>query len=143
MSRASLRHTSMSFSASRSRRRSIPCCCLGPAEGRVLPHASLRAARVALASTLAALALCPDHAAAITDNQLLFLEAWRAVDKAYVDKTFNNQSWFRYREQAVKNTPMDSRKETYDAIRKMLATLVRPLLHCHKASSESVFSALP
>ena len=32
---------------------------------------------------------------AITTEQLIFLEAWRAVDRAYVDKTFNGQSWFR------------------------------------------------
>ncbi len=34
-------------------------------------------------------------AGAITTEQLLFLEAWRAVDRAYVDKSFNGQSWFR------------------------------------------------
>ena len=27
----------------------------------------------------------------------MFLEAWRAVDRAYVDKSFNGQSWFRVR----------------------------------------------
>jgi hypothetical protein len=32
---------------------------------------------------------------AVTNEQLLFLEAWRAVDRAYVDKTFNGQSWFK------------------------------------------------
>lgn len=37
----------------------------------------------------------PAHA--ITTEQLLFLEAWRAIDRAYVDKSFNNQSWFRVR----------------------------------------------
>ena len=68
-----------------------------------------------------------DEGAAITDNQLLFLEAWRAVDRAYVDKTFNGQTWFRYREQAVKTTRMDSKQDTYGAIRTMLATLVRRL----------------
>jgi hypothetical protein len=62
------------------------------------------------------------------------------VDRAYVDKTFNGQSWFRYREAAVKKTPMDTRSETYAAIRAMLATLVRgaarhPL--CARACSHS------
>lgn len=37
----------------------------------------------------------PAHA--ITTEQLLFLEAWRAIDRAYVDKGFNNQSWFKVR----------------------------------------------
>jgi C-terminal peptidase prc len=87
-------------------------------------RAAVRAARLALAAAAAAAALAPS-AGAITENQLLFLEAWRAVDRAYVDKTFNGQSWFRYREAAVKKTPMDTREETYAAIRAMLATLVR------------------
>ena len=34
-------------------------------------------------------------ASAVTTEQLLFLEAWRAVDRAYVDKGFNGQAWFR------------------------------------------------
>ncbi|KAK7838264.1 carboxyl-terminal-processing peptidase 2 [Quercus suber] len=32
---------------------------------------------------------------ALTEENLLFLEAWRTIDRAYVDKTFNGQSWFR------------------------------------------------
>eukprot|EP00955_Chlamydomonas_euryale_P029227 308094-Chlamydomonas_euryale.AAC.1 len=45
----------------------------------------------------------PPAAHAITTQQLLFLEAWRAVDRAYVDKGFNGQTWFRVREQYLKN----------------------------------------
>ena len=63
---------------------------------------------------------------AVTENQLLFLEAWRAVDKAYVDKTFNGVSWFKYREQTVKNTPMPSREDAYEAIKAMLKKLDDP-----------------
>ncbi|PSS35923.1 Carboxyl-terminal-processing peptidase [Actinidia chinensis var. chinensis] len=63
---------------------------------------------------------------ALTEENLLFLEAWRTIDRAYVDKTFNGQSWFRYRENALRNEPMNSREETYKAIRKMLATLDDP-----------------
>ena len=37
----------------------------------------------------------PLPASAVTTEQLLFLEAWRSVDRAYVDKGFNGQSWFR------------------------------------------------
>ncbi|KAG6478423.1 hypothetical protein ZIOFF_061865 [Zingiber officinale] len=54
-------------------------------------------------------------ALALTEENLLFLEAWRAVDRAYVDKTFNGQSWFRYRESAL-----------HKAIKKMLSTLDDP-----------------
>lgn len=49
---------------------------------------------------------------ALTEENLLFLEAWRTIDRAYVDKTFNGQSWFRYRENALRNEPMNSREET-------------------------------
>lgn len=44
---------------------------------------------------LGALPLPPLAAQAITNEQLVYLEAWRAVDRAYVDKTFNGNSWFR------------------------------------------------
>ena len=109
------------------RRRSCaapPRCSTAPPPPATPLRAAWRAARLALAAAAAAAALAPT-ACAITENQLLFLEAWRAVDRAYVDKTFNGQSWFRYREAAVKKTPMDTREETYAAIRAMLATLVR------------------
>ncbi|KAH7669713.1 C-terminal processing peptidase protein [Dioscorea alata] len=62
----------------------------------------------------------------LTEENLLFLEAWKMVDRAYYDKTFNGQSWFRYRENALRNEPMNTREETYTAIRKMLSTLDDP-----------------
>lgn len=49
---------------------------------------------------------------ALTEENLLFLEAWRTIDRAYIDKTFNGQSWFRYREDALRNEPMNTRQET-------------------------------
>ncbi|XP_057735687.1 carboxyl-terminal-processing peptidase 2, chloroplastic isoform X2 [Arachis stenosperma] len=63
---------------------------------------------------------------ALTEENLLFLEAWRVIDRAYIDKSFNGQSWFRYREDALRKEPMNNREETYTAIRKMLATLDDP-----------------
>ena len=85
----------------------------------------------AAAVAAAAVAACAGGFAAppadaITANQQLFLEAWRAVDKAYVDKTFNGVSWYKYREETVKRTSMDSIDQTYDAIRAMLAKLDDP-----------------
>ena len=76
------------------------------------------------ASFLLLLPARPAHA--VTAEQLLFLEAWRAVDRAYVDKTFNGQSWFRLRERYLKDERMDERAETYAAIRSALATLGDP-----------------
>ena len=57
-----------------------------------------RRASAAVLTALLALPLAsgvPLPAGAVTEEQLLFLEAWRAVDRAYVDKSFNGQSWFR------------------------------------------------
>jgi carboxyl-terminal processing protease len=54
------------------------------------------------------------------------VQAWRAVDRAYVDKSFNGQSWFRVRERFLKEESMTERQETYAAIRKMLALLDDP-----------------
>lgn len=51
------------------------------------------------------------------------MEAWRTIDCAYIDKTFNGESWFRYKEDALRNEPMNTRQETYAAIKKMIATL--------------------
>ena len=68
----------------------------------------------------------PLPAHAVTPEQLLFLEAWRAVDKAYVDKGFNGQSWFRVKEDFLKRVRMDSREDTYEAVRQLLATLGDP-----------------
>ncbi|XP_073025887.1 carboxyl-terminal-processing peptidase 2, chloroplastic [Primulina eburnea] len=63
---------------------------------------------------------------ALSEENLIFLEAWRTIDRAYIDKSFNGQSWFRYRENALRNEPMNTREQTYAAIRKMVATLDDP-----------------
>jgi C-terminal processing protease CtpA/Prc len=48
------------------------------------------------------------------------------VDRAYVDKEFNGQTWFRVREAMVKSEVMRTRADTYAAIRKLLASLDDP-----------------
>lgn len=63
-----------------------------------------------LTGALASSALQPTYA--LTEENLLFLEAWRTVDRAYVDKSFNGQSWFRYREDALRKEPMRTREQT-------------------------------
>ncbi|KAH7426133.1 hypothetical protein KP509_11G086300 [Ceratopteris richardii] len=63
---------------------------------------------------------------ALTEENLIFLEAWRTIDRAYIDKTFNGQNWFRYREDALRHEPMNNREQTYSAIRKMVMTLEDP-----------------
>lgn len=64
-------------------------------------------------------------ASAITDEQQLLSEAWRIVNRAYVDETFNNQNWWLIRQNALKLQLAD-REATYGAIAKMLATLEDP-----------------
>jgi carboxyl-terminal processing protease len=84
-------------------------------------HAGLAAAIAA-----ALLAASPLAASAVTNEQLVYLDAWRAVDRAYVDKKFNGQNWFKVREDALKKEPMRNREETYAAIRRLLASLDDP-----------------
>ncbi|KAK9806765.1 hypothetical protein WJX72_001801 [[Myrmecia] bisecta] len=92
----------------------------------VVQKAGAVLAPLTLAATLSLGALLPPPAAAITNEQLLYLEAWRAVDRAYVDKTFNGQSWFRVREKALKEAQLTERADTYAEIKRMLATLGDP-----------------
>lgn len=68
----------------------------------------------------------PLPAHAVTNEQLLYLEAWRAVDRAYVDKTFNGQSWFRVRENTLKKKKLTTREDTYEEIKSMLKSLDDP-----------------
>jgi carboxyl-terminal processing protease len=79
-----------------------------------------------LVMSISAASYTTPSSSALTEENLLFLEAWRAVDRAYYDKSFNGQSWFRYRENALRNEPMNTREETYAAIKKMLSTLDDP-----------------
>jgi carboxyl-terminal processing protease len=70
------------------------------------------------------LSLTPS-ALALTSEQLLLNEAWRVVNQAYVDGTFNHQNWWQLREKALKQ-PLQDRDATYSAIRQMLASLDDP-----------------
>lgn len=72
------------------------------------------------------LVIPPVPAHAVTNEQLLYLEAWRAVDRAYVDKTFNGQSWFRVRENTLKNRKLITREDTHEEIKSMLKSLDDP-----------------
>lgn len=58
-------------------------------------QAGVTAATAAASAAVLLGALPPPPAAAINNEQLVYLEAWRAVDRAYVDKTFNGNSWFK------------------------------------------------
>lgn len=64
-------------------------------------------------------------ASALTEEQQLVTEAWRIVNRAYVDSTFNHQNWWFVRQKLLKQ-PLDTRESTYTAIQQMLAGLDDP-----------------
>ena len=66
------------------------------------------------------------NAHAVTEENLLYLEAWRAVYQAYVDGTYNGKNWFKVKDKALKAGKMTTRPATYDAIRETLALLEDP-----------------
>jgi carboxyl-terminal processing protease len=64
-------------------------------------------------------------ALALTSDQTLLNEAWKIVNQAYVDGSFNHQNWWQLREKTLKQ-PLKDRAATYEAIRTMLGTLNDP-----------------
>ncbi len=64
-------------------------------------------------------------ASAFTEEQKLFLQSWRIVNRSYVDESFNGENWWFTREKFIKK-PMRNRQETYDVIEEMLALLDDP-----------------
>ncbi len=64
-------------------------------------------------------------AMALTEEQQLVSQAWRIVNRAYVDETFNHQNWYAVRRQILKGSLPDN-KAAYAAIQKMLKSLDDP-----------------
>ncbi|MCY7391848.1 MAG: PDZ domain-containing protein, partial [Leptolyngbyaceae cyanobacterium CAN_BIN12] len=64
-------------------------------------------------------------AIALTEEQRFVSEAWRLVDRAYVDDTFNHQNWWLVRQKALKQAIPDH-ESAYSSIQKMLAGLDDP-----------------
>lgn len=85
------------------------------------------AGAVAVLSLLPPLAAAPPPASAadyasFTPEQRFVAEAWRQVDNAYIDRTFNRQDWFGMRQDALKKKyrGMDEARSEVD---RMLASL--------------------
>ncbi|HLO51541.1 MAG TPA: S41 family peptidase [Kamptonema sp.] len=66
-----------------------------------------------------------DPAWALSEEQQFLNEAWRIVNRSYVDDTFNHKNWRTVREEAIKQ-PLANREATYGEIQKMLAVLDDP-----------------
>ncbi len=64
-------------------------------------------------------------AAAFTSEQQLVLQAWRTINQAYYDNSFNHQNWWLTRDRTLKN-PIPTEEAAYQAITKMIATLDEP-----------------
>ncbi|MEM9925988.1 MAG: carboxyl-terminal processing protease CtpA [Cyanobacteria bacterium P01_D01_bin.50] len=64
-------------------------------------------------------------AAALTKEQRLVSQAWRIVNRTYLDDTFNHQNWAQVRQKALKGRLKDS-QTAYEAIKNMLKTLDDP-----------------
>jgi carboxyl-terminal processing protease len=64
-------------------------------------------------------------AIAFTEDEQIFMQAWRTVNNAYFDETFNHQNWWLSREKTLKQH-LNSREAAYQAIEKLLATLDDP-----------------
>lgn len=62
---------------------------------------------------------------ALTQEQKLYNEVWRIVNRSYLDETFNHQNWWFVRQKALKK-PLRTREETYTAIDQMLKSLDDP-----------------
>lgn len=66
-----------------------------------------------------------EPALALTQEQKLLNEAWRTVNRAYLDDSFNHQNWWWVRERSLRRG-LGDREETYGVIREMLASLGDP-----------------
>ncbi len=64
-------------------------------------------------------------AVAFTPEQQLVLQAWRTIDRAYYDGTFNHQNWWAVRDRTLKEQ-IPNEEAAYQAITKMVAKLDEP-----------------
>ena len=62
---------------------------------------------------------------AFTSEQQLVLQAWRTVNQAYYDNSFNHQNWWLTRDSTMKQQ-FPTEEAAYQAITKMNATLDEP-----------------
>lgn len=64
-------------------------------------------------------------AAALTEEQKLVSEAWRIINRTYLDDTFNHQNWAAVRQKVLKQ-PLKDQEAAYNAIQQMVASLDDP-----------------
>jgi len=64
-------------------------------------------------------------AIALTQQQKVVAEAWRIVNRSYIDASFNNQNWESVRQRAFKQ-PLGNDQAAYKVVRDMLKSLDDP-----------------
>jgi carboxyl-terminal processing protease len=64
-------------------------------------------------------------AIAFSSEQQLVLQAWRTVNQAYYDETFNHQNWWLVRDRTLKKN-ITNTAAAYQSIEQMLASLNEP-----------------
>ncbi len=64
-------------------------------------------------------------ATAFTAEQQLVLQAWRTINQAYYDNSFNHQNWWLTRDRTLQQQ-IPNEEAAYQAITKMIATLDEP-----------------
>ncbi|WP_346016535.1 carboxyl-terminal processing protease CtpA [Chroococcidiopsis sp. CCMEE 29] len=74
---------------------------------------------------LLALSCWIQPAAALSEEQKVVVEAWRIVNRTYLDDTFNHQNWSLIRQQVLQQ-PLKDQEAAYKAIQQMLAGLDDP-----------------
>lgn len=61
-----------------------------------------------------------------SEEEKIFLQAWRIVNRSYLDETFNDQNWWFVRQRFLDQKDLSNREATYQAIEEMLASLDDP-----------------
>mgnify|MGYP006275531579 CR=1 FL=1 len=79
-----------------------------------------------LAPLLLSWSLLTPGALAFSEGQQLYNEAWRTINGAYLDPTFNHQNWYLLREKALKQLNLNRAQDAYQPIRDLLARLDDP-----------------
>lgn len=90
-----------------------------------MPRRVFRVGFLLLLPILLALGCWMQPAAALSDEQKIVVEAWRIVNRTYLDDTFNHQNWAAVRQKLLKQ-PLPDEESAYKAIEQMLASLDEP-----------------
>lgn len=90
-----------------------------------MPNRVFRAGVLLVLPILLAFNCWIQPAVALSEEQRIVTEAWRIVNRAYLDETFNHQNWASVR-QKVLGQPLNDTESAYKAIEQMLASLNEP-----------------